>query len=1549
MATSKSDEFDSLKCVTGLIPEENNNSIYSDDNTAARGLFISPSDGVPGRPVDITGFHLVSANSQGKLEWSQESVNPSSKESVRVASTVNIIEPVTIVDGVTLNDGDRLLLKNQTDLTENGIYTVDNGLLSRSYDAEVGTEATGVYTLVSEGAVNGETLWLVPENDVEFGDAISFESLKASGVVLPAPLSSIASLSTIPNQILYTVATDTYNVAPLSTLSRSYLGLGTGNDWRQQLGLEIGVDVQAQSIVLENLILISNTSNLIPYSVGGNYSGTSLTSFARSNILNAPDASTLATNLGYITGTISTLNSLVRVSGSTSVSETNIIVDNSDNVTGIQNLNTTGTVNGVTLAEFSQLQNINAVTITNTQWGYLGSLDQSLAIADTPTFSGLNSNNQKITNLASPTNALDAANKTYVDTVAATGAAPLTSAQLATVAILPNSPVYASPAETLTSTTNPGSLTVDGIVASLNDRILVKNQADDRENGVYILTDDGASPGPNWELTRSSNFSQSAMPVAAGASIFIEIVVGASNAASTWSLQDPVANVDPLTDSVIWVQVGGAPMFTAGLGIDAAALVGGTIQTDITPRLTYSGNELDLNTVTVPYGGTGQVSLASNGVLVGQGVAAVDTSKAAPTGDFVGTTDTQTLINKTITDNSNNVVSRGLFSNSGANTISTFAAANPSAGQVLTATGTSAATWQDPSGGTTTFSNTITVSSSNPDISPNWTTVNAAITDAITLTPTSTNQVLILVYPGDYAETTPMIVPAWVTISGMVSTQNASIIRPVAPAAVGSVFTLNGNSRLYGLYIDGNDLAGGNATIGINSVAGTIGSQDIVSNCSVVNTLNSGFLTTGNGTQYSKIMICNNCSALVTQTFPFVMGNGFECESGGVLSGSNWVSSGFLSGGGVMSIGIFCHDDFSIMDINRCQVSSVNIGLRIGTGVVSNNVNDYPFIRMYNAQFGLCANIAMDANIKHSFEFFSTILEDNSGIYPNQILFSSTNPALPADPNREIAYDTVSRATKITFGGDPFNPGLSLGSIIDDTPGLDQTIKLNDQSLGNFAVQSEINLAQGSNYIAAMVVWQDDGGVFSDATSSLNELTVNPLECDLATTVAIDITSAPATIDGVSPTVGVSRILVKNGSTANPGTTSVDNGIYLWNGAGVAMTRTSDFANGDSVFHETYFAVDVGTINYGSRWKIDASTFAGNRITVGTTAWGVQAYSVNLFSGSPVANNDAFYIGSAALALFPGVELRLTDSLTTSSGTSLTAVVWEYFNGATWVTQRIMTTLGDSPYTPKANQTLGFGDTIGQYQTIRYEIRFGDQSAWVPTTVNAVFGYWIRCRVIDASIITQTPVCQLMRLQTHRTTIGRNGFPLYFGTGRSRQVLSFLTKNMHITSLANPGNETLVASTTPNTISQTQIDDQFNNGLITAMGTITRLPPQIDTSFPINVRIYFAQDSAGAGSVSFRVDYVLTTTSSFLGGVGTPNTTSLTSGIVTQAVGGTAGQQAVATIPINVSSYVLTNPNPFWFQVVRVGNDAGDTYADTIFLIMIELEYVSWCNGRYLT
>lgn len=74
------------------------------------------------------------------------------KEAVRAATTANItLSGTQTVDGVSLVADDRVLVKDQTTASENGIYVVAAGAWSRADDMNSATEVPGAYTFVQEG------------------------------------------------------------------------------------------------------------------------------------------------------------------------------------------------------------------------------------------------------------------------------------------------------------------------------------------------------------------------------------------------------------------------------------------------------------------------------------------------------------------------------------------------------------------------------------------------------------------------------------------------------------------------------------------------------------------------------------------------------------------------------------------------------------------------------------------------------------------------------------------------------------------------------------------------------------------------------------------------------------------------------------------------------------------------------------------------------------------------------------------------------------------------------------------------------------------------------------------------------------------------------------------------------------------------------------------------------------------------------------------------------------------------------------------------------
>ncbi|REK64398.1 MAG: hypothetical protein C6P35_12965 [Cohnella sp.] len=80
---------------------------------------------------------------------------------VRAATTANItLSGLQTIDGVALAAGDRVLVKNQTTGSQNGIYTAAEGPWTRATDADVsGKLASGLLVYVKEGSSNGKKQW----------------------------------------------------------------------------------------------------------------------------------------------------------------------------------------------------------------------------------------------------------------------------------------------------------------------------------------------------------------------------------------------------------------------------------------------------------------------------------------------------------------------------------------------------------------------------------------------------------------------------------------------------------------------------------------------------------------------------------------------------------------------------------------------------------------------------------------------------------------------------------------------------------------------------------------------------------------------------------------------------------------------------------------------------------------------------------------------------------------------------------------------------------------------------------------------------------------------------------------------------------------------------------------------------------------------------------------------------------------------------------------------------------------------------------------------
>lgn len=163
----------------------------------------------------------------------------------------------------------------------------------------------------------------------------------------------------------------------------------------------------------------------------------------------------------------------------------------------------------------------------------------------------------KITGLGEPTGGQDAATKNYVD-AAAQGLDVKQSVRLATTLNLGADYVSG----TLTNNNTAAPLVIDGIPTAIGDRVLVRNQVDAKQNGIYVVYVVGTA-SIAWALTRAEDFNASS-DIAPGAFTFVE--EGNTLADTGWVLSsDGALTLD--TSNLTWVQFSGAGSYLAGRGI----------------------------------------------------------------------------------------------------------------------------------------------------------------------------------------------------------------------------------------------------------------------------------------------------------------------------------------------------------------------------------------------------------------------------------------------------------------------------------------------------------------------------------------------------------------------------------------------------------------------------------------------------------------------------------------------------------------------------------------------------------------------------------------------------------------------------------------------------------------------------------------------------------------------------------------------------------------------------------------------------------------------
>jgi hypothetical protein len=115
----------------------------------------------------------------------------------RVATTTNVdltadLQNGDTIDGITLVTGNKVLVKNQSDASKNGIYdVVASGTATRNTDYDTIAELAGQIVVVQEGTTNGDTIYLcTTDTDATLGSSnITFT------IIEPANTGTVTSIA----------------------------------------------------------------------------------------------------------------------------------------------------------------------------------------------------------------------------------------------------------------------------------------------------------------------------------------------------------------------------------------------------------------------------------------------------------------------------------------------------------------------------------------------------------------------------------------------------------------------------------------------------------------------------------------------------------------------------------------------------------------------------------------------------------------------------------------------------------------------------------------------------------------------------------------------------------------------------------------------------------------------------------------------------------------------------------------------------------------------------------------------------------------------------------------------------------------------------------------------------------------------------------------------------------------------------------------------------------------------------------------------------------
>ena len=241
--------------------------------------FTAPDGAISANSQKITNLATPTADGDAASKSYVDGVSQGLdvKDSCVAATTGNITISTALnngdtFDGVSLSTNDRVLVKDQSTASENGIYIVGSSP-ARADDLAAGADAAGMFTFVEQGTVNADNGFVctsnkgsavVGTNNLAFaqfsgaGQITAGDGLDKSANTLSVDLKSNGGLVIESTEIAVDLAAS--SITGTLAVSDGGTGATSASAARTALGLVIGTDVEPHSDKLTELATMGQTT-----------------------------------------------------------------------------------------------------------------------------------------------------------------------------------------------------------------------------------------------------------------------------------------------------------------------------------------------------------------------------------------------------------------------------------------------------------------------------------------------------------------------------------------------------------------------------------------------------------------------------------------------------------------------------------------------------------------------------------------------------------------------------------------------------------------------------------------------------------------------------------------------------------------------------------------------------------------------------------------------------------------------------------------------------------------------------------------------------------------------------------------------------------------------------------------------------------------------------------------------------------------------------------------------------------------------------------------